>query len=257
MLLGSPAREVRAAEPPDAASCISSYEDGQRRRRDGDLLGARSSFRTCATETCPDLARRDCLEWERDLESTIPSVVVGARTAAGSDVTDLALKVDGRLVQSRLSGVPVEVNPGAHVVAIEDAAGASKEQHVIVRSGEKNRLVSFVVDGPGASDSAHASSHAAAVETPRSSSPFPWILAGAGAALSVAGITLEAVGVADVRSLREDCAPSCSKSSVDAARYTIIAGDVLLATGVAALIGGIYLVVRTRATGAGRGGARW
>jgi hypothetical protein len=127
--------------------CVESHGNTQRLRKDGKLVSARDEARKCGLMACPDLVRNDCLAWAGELDAEIPSIVVAAKDVSGNDTLDVAVMVDGVRVADRLSGTALELDPGEHKLQFLHA-GALKEQALVVRQGERNRLieVSFAPD---------------------------------------------------------------------------------------------------------------
>lgn len=138
--------------------CIETSERGQSLRDDHKLSSARAAFRKCADAACPTVIRKDCTEWIVDVDARLPSVVLGARNAVGDDVTAVRVTLDGEPLVSRLDGTAVPVDPGEHTFVFEADGFATISRRVVIREGEKARLVS--VDLP-ARDRPNAEARAA------------------------------------------------------------------------------------------------
>lgn len=221
----------------ETARCIASYERGQVKRKEQKLIEARADFEACSREACPDLARRDCVVWLREVDAAIPSIVVAARTASGADIRDAALFLDARRVQETLSGSAVDVEPGEHIVRVATADGRAAETSVIAVLGEKNRLVRLTIAEPPKR----------VAEAPvAAASPWPVVLGGVALVAIAAGVTLDLVGSGDLRALRNGCAPGCDASEVDATRTKIILGDALVGVGIVTGAVAIYLALSGR-----------
>jgi len=248
-----------AAERPSLV-CITAAEEGEAARRDGDLLRARQRFAQCAASSCPAVVRRDCGGWLDEVSRQVPSVVLGARDAQGHDVLDALASVDGAVVQRRLDGSPIELNPGPHVVRVEIAGSPPVTIDVVLRAGEKNRpLVATLAPQPPAPG---APAPAAAVAphpaptlalSPSPEQPPPrhhgipagtWILGGVGvAALSVFG-TFAVLGKTDADGLRNTCAPGCSPGAVSALRTKLVVADVALGVAVVSLAAATWIGIQ-------------
>jgi hypothetical protein len=189
---------------------------------------------SCARESCPRVVRSDCARWLTEIEGELPTFVVRAQNERGEDVADVAVFVDGERVASRIDGRPIPIDPGEHTLRFEGARGMVRTQRVIVRSGERGRLVSVSF--------ASAASHGGAGTSSRVG---PFALGGAGLALGAAGGVLWSLGRRQHDELASTCAPtgSCATSDIDAARTQLVAGDVAVAAGVLALAGAIYWYV--------------
>ena len=139
----------RAALADERAACVSSYEKAQQRKKETRLLESRVELGKCAAETCPEIVRRDCLAWLRETDQAVPSVVVSARTPEGTDVLDATVAIDDASPQ-KLSGAPVELDPGPHRITLRDARGGVSTQNVMINAGEKNRQVLVTMSAPPA-----------------------------------------------------------------------------------------------------------
>src|SRR5215216_6574739 len=82
-LLASLPASSRAAS--DAQTCIATHADGQVLRNQRKLLEAREKFVGCIAESCPPLVRKDCAEFLKNVESSLPSVVLAGIDARGRD----------------------------------------------------------------------------------------------------------------------------------------------------------------------------
>jgi hypothetical protein len=211
----STARSVSA----DATSqvCIHAAEEGQRLRAARKIVGAREQLIACARDVCPAMVRKDCAQWLSEDEVTMPTVVLGARTERGEDVVDVRVSIDGAPVAERLSGASVPVDPGPHVLRFEAAGYPPVQQQIVVREGEKSRLV--IASLP-----------------PRPKGPIPagfWVFGGLGVAGGAGFAVLALLGEGDLNNLRSTCAPNCTPSSVDSARVKFILANVSLGVGIA------------------------
>lgn len=241
----------RTAVADDRQICVAASEKGQQLRAAGKLVEAREQFNLCDRAACPTLIQQDCTQWMSEVLDTLPSVVPGAKDRQGRDVVTARLLIDGKVATETLDGKPIVLDPGVHSFVFEAkgaaAAGATptvKEQ-VVVKPGEKNRIVSVTfATGDAGRAGAGAGATATAVEGSKSSPPIAaYIIGGLGiAALGAAGV-MGALANSDARSLRDTCAPNCQQSDVDAiqTRYTI--GGVTAGVGGALLITGIVLFI--------------
>ena len=230
----------------DRQVCVAASEKGQQLRTAGKLVEAREQFALCGRTECPKLIQQDCTQWTGEVLGAIPSVVPAAKDRNGRDIVDARLTVDGNVVTETLDGKPIVLDPGVHAFVFEakGAAGAAattvKEQ-VVVKPGEKNRIVTVTFDtaenGGGATD-ARDTHEAHDTTAPSKSSPpiAAYVLGGLGiAALGTAGV-MGLLANGDAHDLRSSCAPNCKQTDVDAiqTRYTI--------SGVTAGVGGALLI---------------
>lgn len=228
---------VRGARADETSVCIDASARGQEQRDKGKLRDARESFLACSRPVCHRLIRADCAGWLADVEARTPSVVLSAQDPAGRDVADVRVSLDGRPLSERLGAQAIAIDPGEHVLRFERTGSPAVTQSVILREGEKRRVISvrFAVPPP------------TPVAEPSSVPVAPIVLgavalAGGGAFI---GLALSAKG--DVERMRRECAPGCPEGDVTAARAKLIAGNVSLGVGIAALVGaGVVLIAGSR-----------
>lgn len=232
------ARPAYAGEP----DCPTASEDGQRARDRGKLLEARELFRICSRTTCPGVVRKDCSKWLSEIEESIPSIVVAARDAAGTDLTEVRIFVDGDPVASRADGKPIPINPGEHVIRFEIEGAPPKTEPVVIRTGEKNRLLRVQLDRPIASDTpAPLPPRPPSPEEPddrssgRSTPILGWLFGGIG----IVGVgSFAYFGIAaknDLDNLKSTCAPFCDQGDLDSVKSRMLVADISLGVGIVSL----------------------
>jgi hypothetical protein len=228
------------ADPRETVrTCRASHEAGQRLRREGSLLAARTQLIACSHDECSIGLREDCLKRLDEVEAALPTIVFQARTADGGDVTDVKVVLDGTPRLSRLDGRPVEVDPGAHRVQFERANRVVGDQSVLVVEGEKLRRVSVTI----ASEPPPRTAVAVERTEPRAAPKIGWptyVLGGVGVLALGSFGTLGLSGKSD----RDDlyaCRPSCSSDDVSAARTKFLVADVSLGVAIVALGVALYL----------------
>lgn len=211
--------------------CRLAAEDGQQLRDDGRYKEARQKFLVCAREVCPGAIRDDCSAWLVSLQSTEPTVVFAARDAAGKDLSDVRVYVDGARIAERLDGKPVLLDPGEHRIRYEAQGLSPVEERLVVHAGEKSRLVR--AQFPPSSKP----------PSPSEKKPIPplvWILGG----VSVVGLsagTYLGVRTLSERSDYDRCKPLCDAGDVDASKSRAIVTDALLGIGLLSLGGATLL----------------
>lgn len=221
------------------SECVRAYEGAQLARRAQRLLEARRDLRLCGGEACPAAVQRDCIDWLAQTEAGIPTIVLEAKTDAGP-VFDVTSSLDGQPVATALDGRPIEVDPGLHRVAFAHA-GRTLEERIILREGEKNRLVVADWTMP-----AHGSKLYETLSD-RVERPIPagvYISAG----IALLGVADFAIAAALGDSLKNQlvtsgCAPFCARAETDALRTRYWVADVGLGVGVAALATSVFLFV--------------
>lgn len=242
---GSPARA------DDRAVCVAASEKAQQLRNAGKLSEARDQLAICGRAECPKLVQQDCAQWMSEVLAVLPSVVPGAKDRRGRDIIDVKVSVDGKVVTETLDGKPLAVDPGVHVFKFETKDASPIEEKVVVRQGEKNRIltVTFAIgeepgsgaQKPGPSDLGRDGERQGGDR----GAPSPPI-----AAFVVGGLGLVALGTAlyinldanaDARKLRDECAPRCNPADVDDIEQRRIIAGVTAAAGGALLIAGVVL----------------
>jgi hypothetical protein len=236
--------------------CLAASDEGQQLRDDGGYRRARDAFASCARDVCPGLVRDDCMKWLAELDQSIPSVVVGAKDPAGSDLVDVAVLVDGALLAPKLDGKPIQVDPGAHLLRFETAGYPAVELHVVVRAGEKSRLLAVQFGtptpllSPMTPTASPVPSLSAGDDAPRPHGPrtSAWIFGGIAAAAFGTEAYFGLRGLSDRSALQsQTCAQTatCAQTSVDAIRTKFTVADVALAIGIANAAIAVYLFVAT------------
>jgi hypothetical protein len=232
-----------AALADDKATCIDTASKGQTLRNAHKLVEAREQLRVCASAMCPAAIQTDCAGWLADVEKTLPTVVLTARSGAGADLVDVKVSVDGQPLVSKLDGQAVPMNAGTHTFHFEGADGTSLDQQVLVREGEKNQTVGAVL---GAAPPAPAPLPATTPDTTAApSSPLRtvgWALGAAGVAGLGVGAVFGTIAIGDkngAHCVNNVCDPgtvSGIKSAALVSDIGWIAGGVLLASGAALVL---------------------
>ena len=223
---------VARAQTPD--ECASSYVGAQRSRKKGELGAAHTELLVCSAQACAPTLRQDCIRWLAEVDASMPSVVFAVHGPSGGDVTDVKVAMDGAPLLDRVGGAAVPVDPGSHTFRFEMIGAAPTEQRVVVREGEKARVISV--------------SFAATAPTPpeaggRSRGVPLWLdatIGGAGVVLLGLGATFEVMGFVKKGQL-DSCYGHCGTAAVDDAHRNFVTGDVLVSLGLVALAAGAYL----------------
>jgi hypothetical protein len=128
--------------------CIDANARAQVMRRSGKLIASREQLNTCVDRTCPGMVRDDCAKRLDELNRLQPTVVLGAQDATGGDVAAVAVTVDGRPLTSKLDGLPLDVDPGAHVFEFQAAGKATVTLTLVLKEGEKGRIERVIFPAP-------------------------------------------------------------------------------------------------------------
>ncbi|HEY3818040.1 MAG TPA: hypothetical protein VGL81_12760 [Polyangiaceae bacterium] len=181
---------ARGADPK--IECIAAADQGQSQRDEGHYLRARDSFAVCLRDVCPKVVAKSCTRWMRELEDAMPTVALGAKDDKGQDFTAAHVTLDGAPLTEVLDGQPVAVDPGPHVLRFERAGSDPAEEHVVVRAGEKNRVVSVTLHAAGAAASGPAAAPASEA-SPRGATTTKKVVTLSMLVLGAAGIGTGAV----------------------------------------------------------------
>ena len=224
-----------AALADDKLTCVRAADAAQEQRTAGKLRDARVSLHTCAREGCPALVRSDCTHWLAEVEATMPTIVIRVQNARGDDLSDAQVDLDGRRMTDKLEGLPIEVDPGPHVLAWHRGEKSGR-QEIIVHTAEKNRTVTLRVESGGATGAPVAPAPTPSDDRFRPGAAA-WIFAG----VAVAGVASFSYfglrGSSEVSDMRRECAGHCPTSSVDAAYEKLLVADISL--GVAVVSAGV------------------
>jgi len=224
--------------------CLAASEDAQQLRRIGKLEAAVDRLAVCSAPECPALVRADCTQWTKEALDALPSVVPGAKDADGRDRANVTLSIDGRRVTDVLDGRPIPVDPGIHVFRYEAAGSVAVEQQMVIRAGEKNRVIVVTL--------APQSAARATIETPPAEPSPPiaaYVAGGIGIAALAVGLVLDLDANGRASTLRASCAPNCAKDDVDSieGRY-VVAGVTAAAGGVALVTAVVLFLLHDRST---------
>jgi hypothetical protein len=192
----SPSVSVAEDKPDGKKECLVASEQGQNQRDDGRYRAARESFLSCARDVCPRVITQSCTRWLRELDQDAPTVVLGAKDGQGSDLTDVKVSFDGSPFAAVLDGKPIEADAGEHVLRFERDGSAPVEQKLVLRAGEKARVVTVTlpsVNGPAPTP--EAAPPPAPEEAPRPPEPLLSAHHVTAAALAVAALGAAGTGV--------------------------------------------------------------
>jgi hypothetical protein len=242
-----------AAGSDRSQTCVAASDRGQEQRDKGHLLEARASFRQCASDECPAMLRKDCATWLEDVDRNLPTVVLGAKDAHGSDLLAVKILVDGTPHQEELeSGRAIALDPGPHVFRFEHPPDAPVELTAVLRMGERNRGIIGTFGPPPAPPPPQPALIAAAhveppvdLPPPRRSriSPWGWVLGGVGLGALGSFAYFGATGLSEKSTLRSQCGSSCTDEQVSPLKTRYIAADVSLGVGVLALAAAAWIIL--------------
>jgi hypothetical protein len=258
---------TRAANAAPGPTCADAFDDSQVKRDEGKLLEARRLLRVCDGPSCSPTQQKLCSEWLKDVEARVPSVVLVAKDASGSDLVDVKVTMDGVQLATKLDGRAIDVDPGPHAFVFELADGSRAETKAVANERAKGMVVAVTPRAPAAPQPAVAPTAPGHAASPSpATSPGEANTDGRGlvtamivvGAVGVAGVALgsvfgfEALSTKSAHCSNGLCDPgyaSRAYSQATIATVSLVAGGVLLAGGVT-----VALVAPKR--GAKQGGLR-
>jgi hypothetical protein len=236
----APNGEADATFAEQKAACASGFEQAQVLRRSAKLKASRIELLKCGQTVCSRPVQEQCTRWLAEIESATPSVVIAA-TVEGQDRTDVQVEMDGEPLPNALGGTAVELDPGPHVVKFTYPDYPEYEKDFVLREGEKLRKlkVSFR-RAKTATPTTAVSATTPEPEPVATHRPVP-VLAWALGGVALAGAGAFAYFGASAQSrrtqLEQVCSPDCADSDVNSLHTRLIAADVSLGVGIAALVG--------------------
>jgi len=249
---------ARGSDP----TCNDAYTATQTLRREGKLRAARTEALGCGQDRCSTTVRTDCAEWLKEIEHAMPSIVIDARDSSGKELAGVHVKADGETLAERLDGKQIFVDPGDHAFRFV-SGGHLVEQHVLVREGEKFRILHVEFPETPENDSAPApdaekaplaeareapsalaeSSNASVAAPPRAVPLASYALGGAGVLAVGAFVGLGVSTYSRELDLRHTCGSThtCAPPDIDSVRTRYLVADVALGVGVVSLAAAIVL----------------
>lgn len=237
--VGIAAESLSIASPAHAGAkeCVAAADEGQKLRDDGKLNAAREKFIACAAKACPGAVSKQCSQWLLEIEHDMPTLTFRALDEQGKETIDVKVVVDGGTVSQSIDAHALALDPGEHTVRYERPDGRAMEEKVMLRPGEKNRLIelSFQVKPPP-------------VEPPKVV-PLPavepdhgfripllgWVGLGVGVAGGVMTTAFAVSANSDESRLRSTCAPACDPSEKSSVDTKLVLANVGLGVGIAGL----------------------
>jgi hypothetical protein len=251
---------ARAADLKEKEACVAAADQGQQLRDDGKYRQAHEAFMQCARPSCPKLVRGDCGGWLLDLEQRASTVVVGARDSTGKDLVQVKVTLDGEPLTETLDGKPMPVDPGEHVFRYEAPGFPAVDQRIVIKAGEKNRVLNVRFSAP---KQARVSSLERGAVPARDVDPAPrrtrsiplptWVFGGTAIAAFGSATYFGLRGVAE----RSDdlgssgCAPDCPASEKSSIRTKFLAADISLGVGLVSAGLATYFYLRPRESSPG------
>lgn len=217
----------------DVAACVQAHTSGQREAKAGRLKAASELFASCVSQDgCPDPIRAECAEFYRNTERSVPTVIFAALDEQGADLIQVRVYSSAQVLTESLDGRPIAVDPGEHHFRFELPNGQMLESDVLVREGEKNRIVSMRAKAAASATPAPSTEgHEARRKLPTGF----WVASSVSAAALASWGVFAVVGYGKQSNLAE-CSPNCGASSrgdYDAMRRDYLIADISLGVALA------------------------
>lgn len=219
--------------------CVAAADEGQKLRDDGKLNAAREKFISCAAKTCPGVVSKQCSQWLVENEKDMPTLTFRALDDQGKETLEVKVLVDGGKVSDTIDAHALALDPGEHKVRFERADGRAIEEKVLLRPGEKNRLIELSFQVKAAPPPAPPK-----VVAPPPPAPEPdhfhipllgWVGLGVGVAGGVMTAAFALSANSDESNLRSTCAPACDSSQKSSIDTKVVLANVGFGIGVAGL----------------------
>jgi hypothetical protein len=241
-------RDARAGSNEE---CIAAAEAAQTLRDQGSYADARDRLGVCLAPSCPAVVQRDCARWMDELMQIWPTIVIGADDLAGANLADVQVFVDDKLVATKLDGSPLLVDPGPHTVRCETAGAPPVRESVLIRTGEKARLVRVRFAKGAAEVGPAAASLPAAPPSHSTARVLRWVSGGVAVVAFGSAALFGFTGFARYNDLKSSCAANlpgnCSPSDVSYVQSHFLVSDISLGVGLAATIAATYFFLTSRA----------
>ena len=124
----------------DKKVCAASYESAQLLRHQQKLRKAREQLAVCAHNSCPSVVTSDCATWLKEVDGAIPTLAFRVRDDRGRALSDFRVLVDGEPLAHDVDA-PLPFDPGPHQVRIEAEGFAPLEQNMVLKPGERGRVL--------------------------------------------------------------------------------------------------------------------
>lgn len=242
------------------AECVDANDKGQDLRRAGRFSAARQQLARCSDPACPEILRNDCTVRLDELDSAMPHIVFEAKDAAGNDLVDVKVTIDGTPLADRLDGASLKVDPGPHVFVFtwEGHPAVTKKLVLAEHDQARREIVVF-----GGAETPHVGSASPATVPAAAGSggsgidrkTIAFVVGGAGVAGLVVGSIFGAVASSKWSAAKTDCGGGCGLTAAAQDEKNTASSDATIST-VAIVVGGalaaggvvLYLTAPSRST---------
>lgn len=250
ILLGVALAGVSCPAVADASSCLDAADEARSLFAEHRLLEARSRLLVCAASECEPDVRTLCAERLGEIASRLPTIIVDARDAAGNDLSDVTIAIDG-VVHANALAREIALDPGVHVFVFESPKAGRVERRLVLVEREKARRerVTFEGDAIPRTDVASSTARGASDAARASGASTGWrttgwigiaagaVAVGIGAAFGVHAIAKENDAGCDRTNVCDDPrSRSDARAAADVATIGISVGAVLALGGLALVL---------------------
>lgn len=213
----------------DLQACTTAHAAGQRESKAGHLRQASQLYTKCGSdEACPEEIKRECTELLQSTRQAVPTVIFSVVDTGNRDVSNVKVYSTDDLIVDSLDGRAVDIDPGKHHLRFVLPWGEVLSSDVLVREGEKNRVVRVETGkGADAKDGAATAPTPEAAPVKRTYVPA-WIATGIGVAALATGVTTAIMGDSKKGTL-DDCKPNCpteQRGVYDNAKTLFLVSDI-------------------------------
>jgi hypothetical protein len=187
--------------------------------------------------------RSECGQWLAEIDELTPSIVVSAQSAAGADLSDVHVLVDGEPAAHRLDGREIVLDPGPHKIHLRAAGFESVDMDLVLREREKARPLAFKMRAAGPMPRPLPPSLQPA---PTETRPVPlpvYVLVTLGVVALGSFTVFGLLGRSEYFDLKSRCGPSCTSSDVTPMRTKLLVADVSLGVSIVSLAGAMYFLL--------------
>jgi hypothetical protein len=145
---GSTEPDKSSADPgtKDRKACKVARKTAKELEQSNHLRQARETLLSCAKVSCSAMVRQECLNRYTLLASDIPSIVPLVTDQSGAPRVDVAVRMDGELLTSRLDGRALAVDPGLHEFTFSTDGGVVITQRLMIVQGQRNQPITVAMN---------------------------------------------------------------------------------------------------------------
>lgn len=136
------------AASASADACLDASDEARAALKARHLIEARAKLRLCAASNCAPEVRALCDERLAEVAERVPTVILDAKRADGTDLFDVVTLIDGTERSDVAMGAEIALDPGPHEVVLRDSGGVTVERRIVAIEREKARREHFSFGPP-------------------------------------------------------------------------------------------------------------